>query len=122
MANNRGQRINEEVMRTLAECLRTIKDPRVHGLVSITRVEVTSDLSVAKVYVSILGDDNDKKGVMKGLISAAGYLRHELGSSMDLRHTPEIHFVNDESITRGAHILDIMEKLHKREGSGENDS
>lgn len=107
MASNRIGRINEEIQRELSSLIRTVKDPRVHGLVSITAVETTSDLRYAKIFVSVL-DKSDVKEVVKGLKSAAGYLRRELGSALNLRYTPELLFVEDNSIGQGAHILSLL--------------
>ncbi len=107
MPGNRIGRINEEIQRELASLIRTVKDPRVHGLVSITAVETTPDLRYAKVYVSVL-DSSDVKEVVKGLKSAAGYLRRELGRALPLRYTPELQFVADDSIHQGAHILSML--------------
>ena len=107
MASNRIGRINEEIQRELSALIRTVKDPRVHGLVSITSVDTTSDLRYSKVYVSVL-DKSDVKEVVKGLKSAGGYLRRELGSALKLRYTPELQFVEDDSIGKGAHILSML--------------
>ena len=107
MASNRIGRINEEIQRELATLIRTVKDPRVHGLVSITAVETTPDLRFSKIYVSVL-DKSDVKEVGKGLKSAAGYLRRGLGSALKLRYTPELQFVEDDSIGQGAHILSML--------------
>ena len=109
MASNRIGRINEEIQRELASQLRRLKDPRVSqvGMVSITRVDTTGDLRYARVYISVL-DKAQEKDVLKGLKSAAGYLRHELGSRIDLRYTPELQFFIDDSIAYGAHILDML--------------
>ena len=107
MASNRIGRINEEIQRELAALFRTVKDPRVHGLVSITHVETTPDLRYAKVYVSLL-DKSDCTQVLKGLKSASGWLRRELGHALSLRYTPELTFVEDDSIDQGAHILDML--------------
>ena len=107
MASNRIGRINEEIQRELATLIRTVKDPRVHGLVSITAVETTPDLRFCKVHVSVL-DKSDVKEVVKGLKSAGGYLRRELGSALKLRYTPELLFVEDDSIGKGAHILSML--------------
>ena len=109
MPSNRIGRINEEIQRELADQLRRLKDPRVSqvGMVSITRVDTTSDLRYARVYVSALNCP-DEKGLLKGLKSAAGYLRRELGSRIDLRYTPELQFFVDDSIAYGAHILDML--------------
>ena len=110
MASNRIGRINEEIQRELSSLIRTVKDPRVHGLVSITAVDTTPDLRYAKIFVSVL-DKSDVKEVVKGLRSAGGYLRRELGRSLQLRGVPELTFVADDSIAEGAHILELIEKL-----------
>jgi len=100
-------RINEEIQRELSSLIRTVKDPRVHGLISITAVDTTADLRYAKVYVSAL-DQSDVDQVIRGLKSAGGYLRRELGSALSLRCTPELIFERDDSMAKGAHILDIL--------------
>ena len=114
MSATRMGRINEEIQRALAELIRTVKDPRVQGLISITRVDTTADLKYAKVFVSVL-DKSDADQVVKGLKSAAGSLRRELGHALSLRATPELTFVRDDSMAHGAHILQVMEDLD-REG------
>ena len=107
MPSNRIGRINEEIQRELASLLRTVKDPRVHGMVSITAVDTTSDLRYAKIYVSVL-DQSDVNEVLKGLKSAGGYLRRELGAALSLRYTPELVFERDDSMAKGAHILSLL--------------
>ena len=107
MASNRIGRINEEIQRELASLIRTVKDPRVTGMISVTAVETTPDLKFAKIYISVL-DKSDCAQVLKGLKSAAGYLRRELGRALNLRNTPELTFVQDDSIDKGAHILDML--------------
>ena len=113
MPSNRIGRINEEIQRELAALIPTVKDPRVTGMISITGVETTSDLRWAKVHVSML-DKSSAAQVVKGLKSAAGYLRRELGRALQLRYTPELTFVADDSIAEGAHILEIIEKLEEK--------
>ena len=110
MASNRIGRINEEIQRELANLIRTVKDPRVHGLVSITAVETTPDLRYAKVFVSVL-DQSDVNEVVKGLKSAGGFLRRQLGASLQLRYTPELVFEEDHSIEHGTRIFEILSKL-----------
>ena len=109
MASNRIGRINDEIQRELAEQIRYLKDPRVSqvGMVSIIRVDTTGDLRYARVYVSVL-DKNQEKDVLKGLKSAAGFLRRELGRALQLRYTPELQFIADDSIQQGAHILEVL--------------
>lgn len=115
MASNRIGRINDEMQKELAELLRNLKDPRVQSsMVSVTGVRTTPDLRYAKVYISVL--DKDKTGgVMKGLRSAAGWLRRELGTKLRLRYTPELVFEEDDSIAYGAHINDLLAKLKQGE-------
>lgn len=107
MANNRIGRINEEIQRELASLIPNVKDPRVSGLISVTAVDTTPDLRYAKVFISVL-DKGDCTQVLKGLKSAAGYLRRELGLALQLRYTPELTFVQDDSIDKGAHILNLL--------------
>lgn len=111
MPSNRIGRINEEVMRELARLLPTVKDPRLGGgLLSIIRCEVTNDLRWCKVYLSTLGQF-DEKELKKGLKSCSGYLRRELAHSLSLRYTPELVFVLDDSIQEGAHINQLLHQL-----------
>jgi ribosome-binding factor A len=114
MASNRLGRINEEMQRELSSLIRTLKDPRVQGLISITAVQTTGDLRYAKVFVSVL-DKSTTRDVMKGLKSASGYLRREIGSRLQLRYTPELIFEEDNSIDTGARIFDILSKLDIQE-------
>ena len=108
MASNRIGRINEEIQRELSALLRTVKDPRLQGgLFTVTHVDTTSDLRYAKVYISAL-DKSQEKDMMRGLRSASGYLRRELGAALKLRYTPELQFVADDSIAQGAHILEML--------------
>ena len=107
MASNRIGRINEEIQRELSNLIRTVKDPRVTGLISVTSVDTTTDLKFCKVHISVL-DKSDVDQVLKGLKSASGYLRRELGRTLNLRNTPELTFVRDDSIDYGAHILDML--------------
>ena len=107
MASNRIGRINEEIQRELASLIPTVKDPRVTGMISVTAVDTTPDLKYAKVYISVL-DKSDCEQVLKGLKSAAGYLRRELGRALNLRSTPELSFIRDDSIDHGAHILEML--------------
>ena len=108
MASNRINRINEEIQKELSSLFRGLKDPRVQGgMVTITHVDTTSDLRYARIFVSVL-DKSQEKDVVKGLKSAAGYLRRELGASLRLRYTPELQFIGDDSIEYGAHILELL--------------
>ena len=111
MASNRIHRINEEIQKSLSDALRTVKDPRVSGtMISITRVETTPDLRWAKVCVSFLEEDKAAEA-MKGLKSASGYLRREVGNDLKLRYTPELQWALDDSITYGAKLLKLINSL-----------
>ena len=112
MASNRIGRINEEMQKELANLIRNLKDPRVQStMVSITGVRATPDLRYAKVYVSVF-DVEKSKEVMKGLKSAGGWLRREIGSSLQLRYTPELVFEEDDSIREGARMSALLSKLN----------
>lgn len=113
MASNRIGRINEEIQRELADQLRRLKDPRVSqvGMVSITRVDTTGDLRYSKIYVSVWIKSG--KGCAEGTKSASGFLRRELGHALQLRYTPELQFIADDSIAYGAHILEVLRDPEK---------
>lgn len=107
MAKYRRGRINDEMCKELASAVRLVKDPRVaDAFVSITGAEVTPDLKYAKIFFSVL--NGDPKEIAKGLKSSAGFLRREIAQRMNLRITPELSFVYDESITYGAHISKLL--------------
>ena len=116
MSSNRIGRINEEIQRELSDQLRRLKDPRVSatGMVSITRVDTTGDLRYARIYISTL-DKTRETEVLKGLKSAAGFLRRELGRALQLRYTPELQFIADDSIAHGAHILELLHQVEEAE-------
>lgn len=110
MAKYRRDRINDEMRREMMEILCRVKDPRVQdAFVSVTAVDCTADLKYAKIYYSALR--GDEKELAKGLKAASGFIRRELASGMNLRITPELSFVRDDSITYGAHIASILNKL-----------
>jgi len=111
MASNRIGRINEEIQKELASLIRNLKDPRVQDtMISITHVETTPDLRYAKVYVSFLQEDR-AADALKGLKSAGGYLRRELGRALQLRYTPELVWTLDDSITYGAKMMKLINSL-----------
>ena len=121
MASNRLGRTNDDIQRVIAAKLREIKDPRIQqGMISVTRVETTSDLRYSKIWLSVMGME-DEKGFRKGLKSASGWLRRELGSSLNLRYTPELVFEIDHSIEYGAHINDIISSLDIKHDGDEPD-
>ena len=113
MASNRILLINEEIQKELSALLRKVKDPRVQDvMISITRVETTPDLRYTKVYVSFLQEEK-ANDAMKGLKSAAGFLRRQLGANLKLRYAPEIVWALDDSITYGARMLALINSLDK---------
>ena len=113
MASNKLARTNDDIQRVVSSLLREVKDPRVQqGMISVTRVETTGDLRYARVYVSVL-DKTREKDALKGLKSAAGFLRRELGQALQLRYTPELQFLPDDSIQHGAHILEVLRQVER---------
>ncbi len=115
MAKDRINKINEEVRRELCAILREVKDSRIPMLTSVVAVNVTNDLSYAKVYVSVMGDDEVKKKALEGLKSASSFMRREVSRRVQLRHTPELIFELDNSIEHGAHINAVLSSLKKEE-------
>ena len=121
MASNRINRINEEIQKELSSLLRTVKDPRVQDtMISITRVETTPDLRYTKVYVSFLQEEKSKEA-MKGLQSAGGWIRRQLGTNLKLRYSPEIVWALDDSITYGAKMLALINSLEVKHDDEESD-
>ena len=111
MASNRIGRINEEIQKELASLIPNLKDPRVQDtMISITHVETTPDLRYCKVYVSFLQEEK-AADALKGLKSAGGWLRRELGRALQLRYTPELQWTLDDSITYGAKMLKLINSL-----------
>ena len=117
-------RINEEVMRELSNIIRgEIKDPRIHPMTSVVAVEVAPDLKTAKAYISVLGDEESQKKTLAGLRSAEGYIRRALAKSINLRNTPEIRFILDQSIAYGVEMSKKIDEVTKdlREDSDDQD-
>ena len=122
MPSNKLARTNDDIQFVISKLLREVKDPRVQqGMISVTRVETTGDLRYSKIWLSVLGM-KDEKEFRRGLRSASGYLRRELGNSMKLRYTPELIFEIDHSIEYGAHINEVINSLEiDHSGDGENE-
>lgn len=113
-------RVNSEVMRELGNIIRGgIKDPRISPLTSVVAVEVTPDLKFCKAYISVLGDEKAKQDTIKGLKSAEGYIRRQLASSINLRNTPAITFVLDQSIEYGVNMSKKIDMVMSSQGSDE---
>lgn len=113
MSTYRQNRLNEEVAKALSEILRRVKDRRLSDIIiSISGANVAPDLSSARIYYSFIGN-RDKKEVSDGLASASGYIRSSLASELDLRHTPKLIFIYDESFEHGARIAELMHGVEK---------
>ncbi len=108
---NRTDRISEEIKKELSNIIRELKDPRLPQLVSVIKVEVTKDLSYAKAYISVLGDDTVKNNTITALKSASGFIRKEIAHRVKLRAVPEFTFVYDDSIAYGSHISEVLKNL-----------
>lgn len=122
MNNKRINRISEEIRKVVSELItREIKDPRVNPMTSVTKVQVTNDLSYANIYVSVLGDKEVKEDTLKGLKSAKGFIRKEIGNRIDLRHAPEPVFHLDESIEHSLYISKLIEKVNREDGNKKGD-
>ena len=106
----RIDKINEEVRRELAVVIRELKDARIPMMTSVVAVHVTNDLRYAKVYVSVMGTEEEQKKAIEGLKSASGFVRREMSRRVDLRYTPEFIFELDHSIEHGAHIDSLLKK------------
>jgi ribosome-binding factor A len=113
MANiRRRERLASVIEEIVAELLqRQIKDPRVAGLTSVTRVEVTQDLHLARIWVSVPGDEAERQETMRGLERARGFVRSKLGEELSIRHIPEVQFMLDRSIEQGDRVLALLNQL-----------
>lgn len=119
MSSNRIGRTNDDIQRVMSDLLREIKDPRIQqGMISVTRVDTTGDLKYCKIWLSVYGLTNEKE-FKRGLKSANGWLRRELGNSLHIRAVPELTFILDDSIEHSAHINEILNSLHIPESDDE---
>ena len=108
----RLERLNGLFREELSDLLlRQVKDPRLAQVVFITRVVISPDLSRARVFVSVMGSENEKESTLEGLTAAANHLRRELNSRISLRRMPELSFRHDDSLEKGAHVLDLMNQI-----------
>jgi len=118
---SRKDRVNEQIRRELADLIHgELKDPRV-GMVSITEVEVTPDYAHAKVWFSTLAGEDRIPEIMNGLKKASGFLRRELGRRVRIHTTPELHFVHDQSLERGADLSRLIDEANRLHGEGEDE-
>lgn len=112
----RIERISEEIKREMSSIIRNeLKDPRLSMLISITHLNVTKDLRYAKVFVSVMGSEEEKANALEGLKSAAGFIRREIGHRIQIRYTPEIHFELDNSIEKGAYITKLINETSSQD-------
>jgi len=114
MAFNRVERVKEEMKRELSAIIRELKDPRISQMTSVVAADVTKDLKYAKVYVSVMGTEEEKKNTLDALKSATGYIKREIASRLDLRCVPHPTFVIDNSIDYGMHINDLIHKINSK--------
>jgi ribosome-binding factor A len=112
MARIRVNRIGEQIKKELSQMIQQeLKDPRI-GFVTVTGVEMSNDLQMAKVFISVLGDSEGKQQSLVGLEKARGYLRSEIGRRIHMRHTPELVFEIDESLEHSHHITKLLQDIH----------
>ena len=112
----KNTRINGEVQKELSTIIRNeIKDPRIHPLTSVVTAEVAPDLKTCKAYISVLGDQEAQEKTLEGLNSAVGYIRRQLAKNLNLRNTPEIRFIMDQSIEYGVHMSKLINENHVEE-------
>jgi len=125
MSKIRTDRINEEIEHAIAEIIRDVKDPRVRnaGMISVTHADTAGDLSVSKVYLSCFapGKEINKKELIQGLKSCTGFIRKELGMKVKLRVIPELTFILDDSLDRGARVIDLIQKTVQTEEEKKNE-
>lgn len=119
----KNMRINGEVQRELSNIIRSeVKDPRIHPMTSVVAVEVAPDLKTCKAYISVLGDEQSQKDTLKGLTSAEGYIRRALAKSINLRNTPQIRFILDQSIEYGVNMSKKIDEVVGQDGGAADDA
>ena len=117
----KNTRINGEVLKELSNIIRSeIKDPRINPMTSVVSVEVAPDLKTCKAYISVLGDEQSKKDTITGLKSAEGYIRRELARTVNLRNTPEIKFILDQSIEYGINMSKLIDEVTQKDSDSHN--
>jgi ribosome-binding factor A len=120
MGSQRAGRVGEVIKEVASETIRRLKDPRITGLVSVTDVEVSGDMSHAKVFVSIYGDEDQQRETLEGLQAASGFVRTQVGREVKLRVTPEIHFRQDKSLEQGANINALLMQIKREKEQNEH--
>lgn len=118
----KNTRVNGEVQKVLSTLIsREIKDPRINPMTSVIAVEVAPDLKTAKVFISVLGDQESKDNTLRGLKSASSFMRGQLAKTLNLRNTPELTFVIDNSIEYGVHLSKLINEVNKNSSEAEED-
>src|SRR5512136_484950 len=122
--SRRTERLNHLIRQEITDLLqREAKDPRLSVMVSVTRVSVPADMHFAKVFVSVLGTEEEKKGLLAGLHAASGFLRRELASRLSLRYTPDLSFVYDDTMEQAGKVIQLIDQVNssetKTQGQGE---
>jgi ribosome-binding factor A len=116
MSSRRIARLNDAFREEISDLLRRqVKDPRLAVFITITRVEISADISHARVYVSVMGSEEDREGALRGLEAAASFLRRQIGRRLSLRRVPELSFRRDDSMERGAHVLELLDEVTEQE-------
>jgi ribosome-binding factor A len=116
MSSRRIARLNDAFRDEISDLLRRqVKDPRLAVFITVTRVETSADISHAKVFVSVMGSEEDRESALKGLEAASSFLRREIGHRLALRRTPELSFRRDDSMEQGAHVLELLDEVTERE-------
>ena len=118
----KNTRINSEVQKELSMIIREVKDPRIHFLTSVTDVQVAPDLKTCKAWISVYGDEKAREDTLAGLNSAEGYIRSRLAKEINLRNTPEIRFIVDESIAYGVRMSILFDVVIKKDEEGQHES
>ena len=117
----KNTRINGEALKELSNIIRSeIKDPRINPMTSVVSVEVAPDLKTCKAYISVLGDEQSQKDTITGLKSAEGYIRRELARTVNLRNTPEIKFILDQSIEYGINMSKLIDEVTQKDSDSHN--
>lgn len=117
----KNTRINGKVLKELSNIIRSeIKDPRINPMTSVVSVEVAPDLKTCKAYISVLGDEQSQKDTITGLKSAEGYIRRELARTVNLRNTPEIKFILDQSIEYGINMSKLIDEVTQKDSDSHN--
>ena len=119
---HRIERVNSLIRQEISELLqRQVKDPRLGNLVAVTDVSTSPDLRHAKIFVSRIGSEEEKQETLSVLVAASGFFRNELAKRLRLRHIPELSFQWDDSIERGAHLLELIDQVSTDDGSAKAD-